>query len=93
MIYFMKYSNSKPKRIRTEYALDFYQVWFGNESGQKLFDNGTEKAMPNVHQFKLWGEEIVESVWFKKILVGEVEEGYVQFDGTFEGTTDSWNLD
>lgn len=87
----MKYRQSKPKRIKADFALDFYQIWFGNRIGQELFEQGDHKHMPDAYEFELWGENIIDSVWFKKILMGEVEEGYVVFDGTYEGTVNSWN--
>jgi len=39
----------------------------------------------------MWGEDIVESVWFKKILTGAAEDGFVEFDGTLKTTADSWH--
>jgi len=90
MIYFMRYNRSKPKRIDADYALDFYQMWYGNEIGQLKYAEGMEVNMPDMPNFTLWGEDIPSSVWFKKILNGEVEDGYVQFDGTFSGTVESW---
>lgn len=91
MIYFMKFSNSKPKRIDERYALDFYQMWFGNDEGQYKFDRGTTVRMPGIPDFQMWGEDIVESVWFKKILTGAAEDGFVEFDGTLKTTADSWH--
>lgn len=92
MIYFMQHRGSKPKRIRTDYAQDFYQMWFGNDEGSMMFNNGDRAWMPNTaRDFALWGEEMTESGWFKKILQGDVEEGYVTFDGTYATTVECWS--
>jgi hypothetical protein len=81
MIYFMKHRHSKPKRIREDYARDFFQMWFGNDEGTMMFNNGDHAWMPQSdREFQLWGEEMTESGWFKQILNGNVEDGYVSFD-------------
>ena len=90
MIYFMTYGDSKPKRIETEHALDFYQIWNGNDRGQEMFDHGTGAHMPDFWEFNMWGEEISESVWFKMILQGKAEDGYVDLSGV-KNMLDSWN--
>jgi len=91
MIYYMEHRQSKPKRIRDDYALDFYQMWFGNDSGQELYDQGARRSMPGEPGFVMWGEEISENGWFKQILQGKAEDGYVEFDGTYGTTAGSWN--
>ena len=77
MIYFMAHRQSKPKRIKEDYALDFYQMWFGNDRGQELFNSGESAHMPDAWEFRMWGEDISQSVWFKLILQGKAEDGYV----------------
>ena len=80
MIYYMEYRQGKPKRIHAEHARDFYQVWFGNGRGQELFDIGKTVTMPGEPSFVMFGEEVAESSWFKKILMGKAQDGYVEFD-------------
>lgn len=80
MIYFMQYRNSKPKRIEKDHALDFYQMWFGNEDGAMKFGIGIRSYMPHIgREYLLFGEEMTESGWFKQILKGKIEDGYVSF--------------
>jgi len=81
MIYFMQHRDSKPKRIREDYALDFFQMWFGNDEGEMMFNNGDKAWMPQSNrEYRLWGETMTESEWFKKILKGQIEDGYVSFN-------------
>ena len=77
----MQHRNSKPKRILENYALDFFQMWFGNDEGEMMFNNGDKAWMPQSNrEYRLWGEAMTESEWFKKILKGDVENGYVSFN-------------
>ena len=71
----MEYRKSKPKRIHTDHALDFYQMWFGNDRGLELFNDGRGVHMPHDSSFLLYGEKITESGWFKQILQGKAEDG------------------
>lgn len=94
MIYFLTYkqkytieSNYVTKRIHTNHALDFYQMWFGNEQGLDMFLRGTHVGMPNDYRFELHGEEISESGWFNKILQGKIENGYVKINALLEAYT------
>ena len=81
MIYFMQHNDSKPKRIREDHARDFFQMWFGNDEGMMMFNNGDKAWMPQSgREYRLWGEEMTESGWFKQILKGKVEDGYVTFN-------------
>ena len=80
MIYYMEFRQGKPKRMHTEHARDFYQIWFGNDRGQELLDIGKTVAMPGEPSFVMFGEETAESSWFKKILQGKAQDGYVEFD-------------
>jgi hypothetical protein len=82
MIYYMEYRQGRPKRMHTEHARDFYQVWFGNDRGQEMFDAGQTVGMPNEPSFVMFGEETAESSWFKKILMGKAQDGYVEFDSS-----------
>lgn len=93
MIYFMEHRQSKPKRIKESYALDFYQMWFGNDRGQEMFDSGTSAHMPDAYEFRLWGEEISQSVWFKMILQGKAEDGYVNLTGDPREMVRSWSIE
>ena len=88
----MQHRNSKPKRIREDYARDFYQMWFDNDEGTMMFNNGDRAWMPQSdREFALWGEEMSESGWFKKILQGEFEDGYVTFGSTLDDTVKCWS--
>lgn len=91
MIYYMEYRQSKPKRVRSDHALDYYQMWFGNERGQEMFNDGQLVTMPQDSRIVLRGEEISESVWFKQILQGHAEDGFVQLDGTIKTFAESWH--
>lgn len=91
MIYFMEYRQSKPKRIEEDHALDFYQMWVGNDRGQELFDNGNEVTMPGEPSFIMYGMDVEESSWFKLILQGKAEDGYVDLSGDPRAMVESWN--
>ena len=80
MIYFVQLRNMKPQRITEQEAHDFYQMWLGNDRGQMYYDEGERKVCPEFPQLSLWGEDIVESVWFKKILQGEILDGFFDCD-------------
>ncbi|MHA1289355.1 MAG: hypothetical protein ACTSPB_18360 [Candidatus Thorarchaeota archaeon] len=87
----MEHRQSKPKRIKENYALDFYQMWCGNDRGQELFDTGNTVSMPGEPSFVMHGKEITESVWFKLILQGKAEDGYVDLSGDPRQMIRSWN--
>lgn len=91
MIYFMEHGRSKPKRIEENYALDFYQMWFGNDRGLEMFEDGQTVAMPDNGSFLMHGKDITESVWFKLILQGKAEDGYVDLSGNPRQMMDSWS--
>ena len=75
MIYYVQYGNKKPQRIADDHAHDFYQIWFGNNTGQTRFDAGDYCTCPDYPSLSMWGEEMKEAGWFKKILNGEVIDG------------------
>jgi len=80
MIYFMEPKNGKPKRIREDWARDFYQLWFGNNDGEMMFGRGERSYMPQSgKQYLILGEDITESEWFKRILQGKYEDGWISF--------------
>lgn len=84
MIYVVQFRNKKPQRIDERHAYDFYQVWFGNERGQMYYDEGERKVCPQYPQLSLWGEDITEAGWFKKILVGEADDGMFDIHDAFK---------